>query len=82
MLGIVFGLVLSNVIQLKPLALDFSNLAEPGLAGGISLAVSLAMIFAWLNVNELAVRRMGIVYAERLFECLNALPAKRKRTGA
>lgn len=82
MLGAAFGLVLSKVIQLKPLALDISNLAEPGLAGGISLTVSLALIFAWLNVNESVVRRMGNVYAERLFECLSKLPVRRKRSGA
>lgn len=79
LLGTLFGLILSKVIQLKPMVLDFSNLAEPGLAGGVSLTISLALIFAWMNINEPAVRRMGYVYAERLFESLQGLPTKRKR---
>jgi hypothetical protein len=79
LLGILFGLVLSKAIQLKPMALDFSNLAEPGLAGGISVTISLVLLFSWMSVNENAVRRMGNVYAERLFESLKGLPNKRKR---
>lgn len=82
LLGILFGLVIAKVIQLKPMAYDFSNLAEPGLAGGVSLTISFVLIFAWMSVNEPAVRRMGNVYAERLFESLNALPTKRKRVDA
>jgi len=81
LLGTLFGLVIAKVIQLKPMAFDFSNLAEPGLTGGISLGMSLVLIFAWMNVNETAVRRMGNVYAERLFESLKGLPTKRKRAG-
>lgn len=81
-LGILFGLVIAKVVQLKSMAYDFSNLAEPGLAGGVSLTISFVLIFAWMNINEPAVRRMGYVYAERLFESLYALPTKRKRAEA
>lgn len=82
LMGALLGLVLSRVIQLKPMALDLSNFAEPGLAGGISLTMSMVLFFAWMNVNEMAVRRMGNVYAERLFESLKVLPTKRKRVDA
>jgi hypothetical protein len=78
LIGILFGLVLGKVIQLKPIAVDISNLADPGLAGGITLAVSAALLVSWAYFSESAVKRMGYVYAERLFECLNSLPSKRK----
>jgi hypothetical protein len=79
LLGAFFGLVRSNAIQLKTMTLDLSKLADPSMVGGISLTLSLVLIFAWLSTNEMSVRRMGNVYAERLFESLKSLPTKRKR---
>lgn len=76
-LGILFGLVLSKVVQLGTWSLNTSNLAEPGLAGGITLFTSTILLVAWSSVNKTAVRQMGYVYAERLFECLPSLPKKR-----
>jgi hypothetical protein len=76
--GIAFGLTLSKVIQLKPFLTDFLNLAEPGASGGITLMVSVILLFSWTYFRESAVKRMGYVYAERLFESLNSLPKKRK----
>lgn len=78
--GIALGLVLSKVLQLSPLELDFAKLAEPGLAGGVTLAVSVTQLLTWTYFTESAVKRMGYVYAERLFDSLRSLPTKRKRT--
>lgn len=80
LVGILLGLVLSKAIQLKPLGFDFSNLAEPSLAGGMTLAVSTILLLSWAYFNEASVKRMGYVYAERLFESLRSLPSKRKKS--
>lgn len=81
--GITFALVLSKVLLLKPISLDFANLAEPGMVGGITLAVSLLLLSGWaFYFNEAAVKRIAYVYAERLFESLKNLPNKRKRSAA
>lgn len=82
LVGGALGLVLSGVIQLKPILVDFSNLAEPGLPGGITLAVAISLLVAWVYFDESAVKRMGYVYAERLFESLKSLPNSRKVTAA
>lgn len=76
--GVLLGLVLSKAIQLRPLVIDFSNLADPGLAGGVTLAVAAALLMSWSYFTEASVKRMGYVYAERLFESLRSLPTKRK----
>lgn len=77
--GIALGLVLSEMLQLNPLAVDFSKLAEPGLAGGMTLAVSTTLLLSWTYFSEFSVKRMGYVYAERLFESLRSLPTRRNR---
>lgn len=62
--------------------LDPVHCAVPGLAAGLTLLISLALLAAWLlYFDQGAVRRMGFVYAERLFDCLPSLPssAPRKR---
>lgn len=78
LVGIVFGLILSKTIRLQTLSVEFSNLADPGLAGGITLALSVGLLAAWAYFTETAVKTMGYVYAERLFETLQTLPNKRK----
>lgn len=79
LIGIIFGLVLSDAIQLKPLNFDFSNLASPSIAGGMTLAVATMLLLSWIYFNERSVKLMGYVYAERLFESLQSLPTKRKK---
>lgn len=77
--GTAAGLVLAKVVQLKPVQIEWENLLEPGAAGGMTLVVSVALLISWLNISESSVRRVGIVYAERLFESLASLPVLRKR---
>lgn len=77
--GIFAGLVLAKVIHFKAGQFMWENLAEPGAAGGMTLVVSLSLFIAWLALTETSVRRVGNVYAERLFESLGSLPVTRKR---
>ena len=82
LVGIVYGLLIAKVLQVTPPHFAPVNLADPGLAAGLTLLISLALLAAWLfYFDKEAVRRMGFVYAERLFECLSSLPsaAPRKR---
>ena len=82
LLGIVYGLLIAKILQVVPPHFDLEHLADPGLAAGLTLLISLALLAAWLlYFDQGAVRRMGFVYAERLFECLPSLPssAPRKR---
>lgn len=82
LLGILYGLLIAKVLQVTPPLFDPVRFADPGLAAGLSLLISLALLAAWLlYFDQGAVRRMGFVYAERLFECLPSLPssALRKR---
>lgn len=81
-LGIVYGLLIAKVLQVRSPYFDPLHFADLGLASGLSLMVSLALLASWLlYFDQDAVRRMGFVYAERLFECLPSLPlsAPRKR---
>lgn len=73
--GFIYGLVIAKALVFKPLTFAAENLADPGLASGLTLAVSLVFVLAWsIYFNEDNVRRIGFVYAERLFEHLSILP--------
>jgi hypothetical protein len=76
-LGIVLGLLLSKVINIHPLAFNADNLLLPGAAGGMTLIVAIALLFFWSHFSADQVRRIGYVYAERLFESMKSLPTKR-----
>ena len=77
-LGVIYGLALAGAINLDPFAFDVHGLLPPGLSGGLTLLVSLAMFAAWIGYfNKAQVRVMGNVYAERLFEKLATLPKQR-----
>jgi hypothetical protein len=85
LLGVLYGLLIAKVLQVAPPYFSASHLADPGLAAGLTLLISLTLFAAWLlYFDQSAVRRMGFVYAERLFECLPSLPstASRKKTPA
>jgi hypothetical protein len=73
-LGIIYGLLIAKILQVEPPHWVPVNFADPGLAAGLTLLISLALLAAWLlYFDENAVKRMGFVYAERLFECLPSL---------
>lgn len=79
-LGIIYGLLIAKVLQVVPPHFDPMHFADPGLAAGLTLLISLALLVAWLlYFDQGAVRRLGFVYAERLFECLPSLSSSAPR---
>ena len=75
LLGIIYGFLIAEILQVAPPHFDPVRLADQGLAAGLTLLISLALLAAWLlYFDQDVVRRMGFVYAERLFECLPSLP--------
>ncbi|MBG7618076.1 hypothetical protein I5R65_01230 [Herbaspirillum sp. AP02] len=80
LMGTIYGLLIGKILQITPPYFFPINLVDPGLASGITLLISLALLAAWLfYFNQHAVRRMGFVYAERLFECLPSLPVSKPK---
>lgn len=76
LLGIVYALIIAKILQVAPPHFYPVHFADPGLAAGLSLLISLALLAAWLMYfDQDAVKRIGFVYAERLFECLPSLPS-------
>ncbi|MBS1078273.1 hypothetical protein JK217_11025 [Gluconobacter kondonii] len=72
--GIIYGLIISKIIQVVPPHLYPINFAKPGLSAGLTLLISISILSSWfLYFNESSVKRIGFVYAERLFECLPSL---------
>jgi len=72
--GLFYGLLISGTLQFVPPYFDPINLANIGFASGMTFTISLSTLAAWIfYFTEDAVRRMGFVYAERLFECLPSL---------
>lgn len=83
LLGLLYGLVLAGVLGLDPLNVNLVNFAHPGLAAAMTLVISVALLASWLfYFNADAVRRVGVAYAERLFECLPSLPSVVKKKKA
>lgn len=77
LLSIFYALFLGGIIQ-SPLDFVWANLLNPGITAGISLLVSVLFLSVWcLYFNSECVRRIGYVYAERLFESLNTIPKQK-----
>jgi len=75
-LSMMYGLIIAKVVQFAPPAFVPSNLADPGLAAGLTLLISIALLASWLfYFDKDTVRRVGFAYAERLFECLPSSPS-------
>lgn len=83
LLGTFYGLLIAKILRVTPPHFSPANLADPGLAAGLTLFISIALLATWLlYFNQDAVRRMGFVYAERLFECLPSLSSSVPRKKA
>ncbi|MCO8310861.1 hypothetical protein [Pseudomonas mandelii] len=81
--GLVYGCLIAGVLRVKPPQIELIHFADPGLAAGLTILISGALLLAWLfYFDKDAVKRMGFVYAERLFECLVTMPAPRGRKRA
>lgn len=78
--GLVYGGLIAGVIRVQPPHFELVHLADPGLAAGLTILISSSLLTAWLfYFDKDAVKRMGFVYAERLFECLTSMPTPRSR---
>lgn len=78
--GIAYGLIAAGALTMHPFAWDATRLADPGLAGGLTIAISAFLLWAWIfHFNARAVRRAGDAYADRLFEAMTRLPTKRTK---
>ncbi|MDH0081393.1 hypothetical protein [Stutzerimonas stutzeri] len=78
--GLGYGGLIAGVIRAAPPYFEPIRLAHPGLAAGLTILISFSLLMAWLfYFDKDAVKRMGFVYAERLFECLASLPTPRPR---
>ena len=73
-IGIAYGMLISPVVQATPPYFNLELITTPGLAAGLTLAISVTLLLSWiLYFNKAAVKRIGFSYAERLFECLESL---------
>lgn len=79
--GIAYGLFIAGVVARSAPHFRPENLMDPGLASGVTMLVSLALLAAWIfYFTPNSVWRVGLSYAERLFECLVELrtPSRKK----
>ncbi|ATG21074.1 hypothetical protein CO705_14950 [Ralstonia pickettii] len=76
--GMLFGVIISGIVELVPLHINVEKIASPGAAGGITLIVSLVVLASWTYFTEGHVRRIAYTYAERLFESLPAIKQQRR----
>lgn len=78
LVGIVYGLLISKVISVEPMTFTPLRFVDPGLPGGLTLLVSVALALAWIGYfTPRSVLRVGYAYAGRLFEALETLPTSR-----
>ena len=76
LLGFVYGLPIAKVLQVTSPNFALVNLADAGLAAGLTLLTSLALLVSWLfYFDQEAVRRVGFVYSERLSEYPSSFPS-------
>jgi len=82
LISFTYGLAEGGVIGAHSPYVSVDRLAQLDISVGITLAVSAVFLAAWLlHFNAGAVRRIGFVYAERLFERLPSLKAQPVRLG-
>lgn len=79
------GALLAGVVHGRPPTLDWMRFASPGIAGSVAMTSALVIAAVWCGLTRTGLKRVGIAYADRLFECLDTLPAAgrtRKNKGA
>ena len=80
LLGLTYGLLIAGVLRPTEPYVDVTKMADPGLAAGVTILISAALLASWLfYFNPSAVWRVGCVYAERLFERLPSLKTSAKK---
>jgi len=80
LLGLSYALLIAGVLRPTEPYIDVTQMADPGLAAGVTMLISAALLASWLfYFNPSAVWRAGCVYAERLFERLPSLKGSAKK---
>lgn len=81
LLGLAVTTIGSGLISISPLGFHTSMILQIGPAAAVTALVSIALLLGWtFYFNAGAVRRVGFVYAERLFECLETISTPKNRT--
>jgi hypothetical protein len=80
LIGIAIVLIGSGLVSIHPF--EFNSLTVPvNPAIAMTALISIALLLGWIfYFNADSTRRVGFVYAERLFECLNSIKQPPKRT--
>ncbi|QET02993.1 hypothetical protein FOB72_13670 [Cupriavidus pauculus] len=78
LVGMLFGVMISGMVQLSPFQIHADKVASPGAAGGITLVVSIVVFASWMYFTEDHVKRIAYTYAERLFESLTVIKQQRR----
>jgi len=74
LVGFALGAQSANAFALQRPYVRFENLFHPGPLAAIALVTAAVMAVVWLSFTKANLRRIGFAYAERLFECIDALP--------
>lgn len=81
LLGIAYGLIIAGALRPTEPYFNIAKMFDPGLAAGITLLISSALLASWVfYFTQAAVWRVGCVYAERLFERLPSLRNSAKKS--
>lgn len=75
-LGVLGGALLAGVLSSgPPPGIHLDRLVAPGVAAGVAMTTSLVVGLLWCCLNKPGLERVGLAYADRLFECLDTLTA-------
>lgn len=75
-LGVAGGALLGGIFgRGPPPGINLDRLLAPGVAAGVAITSSLVLALLWLCLTRSGLKRVGLAYADRLFECLDTLPA-------
>jgi hypothetical protein len=75
-IGLAIGVAMSGALTFDPLHFQPLMFSHLSISAGLTLGVAISLWFAWFHFSDQAVKRISHVYADRLFECLRALPKK------
>ena len=74
LVGFALGALSANAFSLQRPYVLIENLVHPGHPAAIALVSALLMMVIWLSFTKANLKRIGFAYADRLFECIDALP--------
>jgi len=72
-ISFILGTVMGGVASASSPYFHWQQFLRPGLPAAISMGTSLVMMIIWLSLSSQGLKRAGVAYADRLFECLDQL---------